>query len=53
VYQSLDELEADLDLWMASDNDLRTHQGRWCFADAPMRALLDSAAVALEEQQQG
>jgi len=53
VYQSLDELQADLDSWMDSYNEVRTHQGRWCFGKTPMRTLLDSAAVAREKQQQG
>jgi transposase InsO family protein len=53
VYQSLDELQADLDAWMASYNEVRTHQGRWCFGKTPMRTLLDSAEVAREKQQQG
>jgi hypothetical protein len=53
VYQSLDELQAELDRWMASDNEVRTHQGRWCFGKTPMRTRRDSAAVAREKQQQG
>ena len=53
VYQSLDELQADLDAWMASYNEVRTHQGRWCFANAPMRTLLDRAALARKKMQQG
>jgi transposase InsO family protein len=53
VYDNLDELQADLDAWMDSYNEVRTHQGRWCFGKTPMRTLLDSAAVAREKQQQG
>jgi transposase InsO family protein len=53
VYDSLDELQADLDAWMASYNEVRTHQGRWCFGKTPLRTLLDSAAVAREKQHQG
>ena len=53
AHDSLDELQADLDAWMASYNEVRTHQGRSCFANAPLRTFLDSAAVAREQQQQG
>jgi hypothetical protein len=38
---------------MDNYNEVRTHQGRWCFGKTPMRTLLDSAAVAREKQQQG
>jgi hypothetical protein len=50
---SLDELQADLDAWMASYEEVRTHQGRWCFGKTPTQTLLDSAAIAREKQQQG
>ncbi|NBB93714.1 MAG: IS481 family transposase, partial [Gammaproteobacteria bacterium] len=53
LYDSLDELQADLDAWMDSYNEVRTHQGRWCFGKTPIRTLLDSAEVAREKQQQG
>jgi hypothetical protein len=31
VYRSIDDLQADLDLWVADYNERRPHQGRWCF----------------------
>jgi hypothetical protein len=35
---------------MATHNEQRTHQGRWCFGKTPMQTLLDSADVAREKQ---
>src|SRR5499426_3699111 len=32
VYRSIDELQADLDLWIREYNEQRPHQGGWCFA---------------------
>jgi hypothetical protein len=29
--RSIDELQADLDLWICEYNEQRPHQGRWCF----------------------
>jgi transposase InsO family protein len=31
VYRSIDELQADLDAWIKEYNEVRPHQGRWCF----------------------
>ncbi len=53
IYESVEALQADLDDWMAQYNEVRTHQGRWCFGKTPMQTFLDSAAVAREKQQPG
>jgi hypothetical protein len=31
IYRTIDELQADLDAWIAEYNEHRPHQGRWCF----------------------
>ena len=31
LYTSLEELQRDLDAWLAEYNEQRTHQGRWCY----------------------
>lgn len=41
-------LQADLDAWMITYNEVRTHQGRWCFGKTPMQTFLDSAHLARE-----
>src|SRR5690606_23507129 len=31
LYHTINELQADLDAWIREYNEVRTHQGRWCF----------------------
>ena len=38
----LDDLQADLDLWIREYNEARPHQGRWCFGKTPMQTFLDA-----------
>jgi hypothetical protein len=40
IYRSIDELQADLDAWIAEYNRQRSHQGRWCFGKTPMQTFL-------------
>ena len=53
LYDSIEALQADLDAWMAEYNEVRTHQGRWCYGKTPMQTLLDTAELAREKQQPG
>ncbi len=53
IYDSIAELQADLDAWMAEYNEMRTHQGRWCYGKTPMQTFLDTAAIAREKQTPG
>jgi transposase InsO family protein len=46
VYRSIDELQADLDLWMCEYNETRPHQGRWCFGKTSMQTFLDAMPIA-------
>ena len=46
IYRSIDELQADLDAWIADYNQERPHQGRWCFGKTPMQTFLDAAPTA-------
>ena len=49
LYQSLEELQADLDEFLRYYNTERTHQGRWCFGKTPMQTFLDSVPMAKEK----
>lgn len=49
VYESLEELQADLDEWMRYYNEVRTHQGRWCFGKTPLQTFRDSLPLAREK----
>ena len=49
IYTSIDELQNDLDAWLASYNDERPHQGRWCYGKTPMQTFTDSIELAKEK----
>jgi transposase InsO family protein len=49
IYRSIDELQADLDAWIAGYNQERPHQGRWCFGKTPMQTFLDAIPIAKEK----
>jgi transposase InsO family protein len=48
LYTSLAELQADLDAWLRTYNEERTHQGRWCDGKTPMQTFLNSVPLAKE-----
>jgi len=50
IYATIDELQADLDAWLAEYNEVRTHQGRYCYGKTPMQTFLDAAPAAREKQ---
>ena len=49
IYRSINELQADLDLWIQQYNTERPHQGRWCFGKTPMQTFLDTVPIAKEK----
>ncbi len=49
LYRSIEELQADLDLWMEEYNETRPHQGRWCYGKTPMDTFRDSIDLAKEK----
>jgi transposase InsO family protein len=48
IYARLEDLQADLDAWLAQYNEVRTHQGRWCYGKTPMQTFLDTVPIAKE-----
>jgi transposase InsO family protein len=50
IYDSIGELQADLDLWIDEYNQVRTHQGRYCFGKTPMQTFLDATPLARDKQ---
>jgi hypothetical protein len=42
-------LQADLDTWVQQYNEVRSHQGRWCYGKTPMQTFLDSLPLAKEK----
>jgi transposase InsO family protein len=49
LYRTIDELQADLDVWIRSYNTERTHQGRWCYGKTPMHTFVDTLPLAKEK----
>ena len=52
LYRRIDELQADLDVWLVEYNEQRTHQGRWCYGKTPMLTFIDTLPVAKEKLMQ-
>src|SRR3954462_1070525 len=50
IYATIDDLQTDLDGWLTEYNEVRTHQGRYCFGKTPMQTFLDAAPTAREKQ---
>lgn len=49
VYSALDALQADLDAWVDSYNNERSHQGKVCNGRTPMQTLHDARGVYEEK----
>mgnify|MGYP000757057446 FL=1 len=52
IYTSIEQLQADLDMWMNSYNTQRTHSGKYCFGKTPMQTFIEGIAVARKYQLQ-
>lgn len=50
LYESLHQLQKDLDEWMEFYNNERTHSGRYCYGKTPMQTFIDSKSLALNKQ---
>ncbi len=50
LYHSLDELQADLDVWLQSYNAERTHSGKYCYGKTPLQTFFESATLAHRKQ---
>jgi hypothetical protein len=49
VYRFIDELQADLDVWIHEYNETRPHLGRWCLGKTPMQTFLDAMPMTKEK----
>jgi len=52
LYRTIDELQADRDVWIKAYNAERTPQGQWCFGKTPMQTFIDSLPLAKEKSLQ-
>jgi len=49
IYSSLEELQGDLDRFMAQYNEERTHQGKRCKGRTPMETFVDGKTIVREK----
>ncbi|MCU1260238.1 MAG: hypothetical protein JWO80_3123, partial [Bryobacterales bacterium] len=47
---NLEQLQTDVDAWLAEYNDNRPHSGKYCFGKTPMQTFRDSKHLADEKQ---
>ena len=50
LYVSLEQLQADVDIWMESYNAERTHSGKYCYGKTPLQTFIESAPLAYDKQ---
>lgn len=49
IYATIEQLQADLDEWIAKYNQERPHSGRYCYGKTPMETFLDSIELARQK----
>ncbi len=49
LYQSIDELQNDLDFWVEEYNKERPHSGKYCYGKTPYQTFMDSKYLAKEK----
>ena len=50
LYNSIDELQADVDAWMQSYNAERSHSGKHCYGKTPLQTFIESTTLAYDKQ---
>jgi transposase InsO family protein len=51
IYNTLEDLQEDVNTWLQQYNCQRPHSGRFCYGKTPMQTFLDSKNLALEKTQ--
>jgi len=49
IYTQLEGIQVDLDRWLDEYNQVRPHQGRWCYGKTPWQTFLDAVPLAKEK----
>ncbi len=49
IYQSLEELQQDVDTWLVEYNEERPHSGKYCEGKTPMQTFRESLSIAQEK----
>jgi len=50
IYESVEQLQTDLDIWLAEYNNHRTHQGKMCCGRTPMQTLEEGKEIWMDKQ---
>jgi transposase InsO family protein len=50
IFNTLDDLQAELDEWIHWYNHERTHEGKYCFGKTPWQTFMESKYLAFEKQ---
>jgi transposase InsO family protein len=50
LYQNVEELQTDLDVWLKEFNEQRTHQGKMCCGRTPIDTFIDGLKIWREKQ---
>jgi transposase InsO family protein len=50
LYNSLEQLQADVDAWITEYNCERTHSGKYCYGKTPMQTFIESIKLAHDRQ---
>jgi transposase InsO family protein len=50
LYESIEQLQQDVDHWLQSYNDQRPHSGRFCFGKTPRQTFNDSKKLSEQKQ---
>ena len=49
IYNNIDELQADLDIWLEYYNNERPHSGKYCYGKTPMQTWNESIHLAKDK----
>ena len=49
IYQSLEELQTDVDHWIEKYNEQRPHSGKHCYGKTPMKTFREAKHLATEK----
>ncbi len=49
LYRTVEELQTELDAWLAKYNEQRPHSGRYCYGKTPMQTFRVTLHIAVEK----
>lgn len=49
IYNTVEELQTDLDMWLDKYNEHRPHSGKYCYGKTPMQTFRETKHIAVEK----